>query len=271
MSKELTLDKLPTLCRQAIRDLTEASDIASVFNIRDQAEAFKVYAKKRKASIDARNACGEIVILCERRIGEELEKIELSKGGNPVLFSPSQSSDNDRLADPTLRQLGLTKDQSSQFQQLAKVPVAEIKAATKTANAEGREVNRRTILKENKKRKDREKDTSFRKTGRLDPKLLAPKGEQEPAKVYNPKVPAKAAKLQGWVHFTMRTIEELGCDLKEALEEAEEHGGIRQPPADYRTLRQFLESFLENVNPARHLLRDGSENVVPFPTSETPN
>jgi hypothetical protein len=64
----------------------------------------------------------------ERRMGELLRSQELSNGGRPK----NQSSTNDQFSNgnqsnvddqfPTLAQLGVTKDQSSQWQRLAAIP-----------------------------------------------------------------------------------------------------------------------------------------------------
>jgi hypothetical protein len=50
-------------------------------------------------------------------MGEELAKAELAKGGRPT-----ETSRADRLVNPTLADIGITKDQSSRYQHLAGYP-----------------------------------------------------------------------------------------------------------------------------------------------------
>lgn len=61
------------------------------------------------------NDVAEIRLYAERRAGEILKETELNKGGNPNL-----SSDTTGL--PKLKDIGITRDQSSDWQHIANIP-----------------------------------------------------------------------------------------------------------------------------------------------------
>jgi hypothetical protein len=63
----------------------------------------------------------EIRLRAERKAGELLRQMEKAKGGNPNL--------SHRPTGSTLSDLGITRDQSSQWQRLAAVPEPEFEAA----------------------------------------------------------------------------------------------------------------------------------------------
>jgi hypothetical protein len=95
-----------------------------------------MYAKRRGAAVEAQNGCARVVFLAERQIGAELAKGqkvgEIAKGGRPSKRSKAA----------TVSQVGLTKDQSSEYQQLAQAPAVVIDKAVASANAEGRPVTK---------------------------------------------------------------------------------------------------------------------------------
>ena len=71
--------QLPALRDTAIRGPAEVKTIGERLSIRNLMEATRVYAAKHKMAQEARNACTKIVVLAERRIGQEL--IEAQKPG----------------------------------------------------------------------------------------------------------------------------------------------------------------------------------------------
>jgi hypothetical protein len=65
----------------------------------------------------------EIKVRAERRTGELLAGMEKHTGTpGPGRSKKTPSSSDDRLLPPTLKTLGISRDQSSQWQQLAKIP-----------------------------------------------------------------------------------------------------------------------------------------------------
>jgi len=68
---------------QLKQDVAEASSIDELKDIRDKAEAIRLYAKKQKNALDIQNNAAEVTLRCTRRMGEMLPGIV--KPGNPQL------------------------------------------------------------------------------------------------------------------------------------------------------------------------------------------
>jgi hypothetical protein len=121
----------------AKRALAEARTIDEVKQIRDKAEALRLYVKQQGDSLEMQNDIAEIKLRAERRAGELLAEMgeneqRQRRGGD----RKSKLHDETLIEPPTLSDLGITKSQSSRWQQEAKVPeetfeqyVAETKAA----------------------------------------------------------------------------------------------------------------------------------------------
>lgn len=142
---DVEIFNLPALCDEAVRDLGEARDIASVLEIRNRAEAMRVYARKKDAALHAQNRCTQVVALCERRIGKELiegkERGEIAGQKDAWRWRKDQIGDSN-LVKPTLADLGLTANQSSDYQALARAPEKLIHETVVKANAENRPVSK---------------------------------------------------------------------------------------------------------------------------------
>lgn len=117
----MELTKYDTMC-QAI---AEAYEVDEVKDIRDKAYAIELYSRMAKSPEPERRAC-EIRLRSERRCGELLKEIELAKGTRGTASGRDSSGgsiirppENDI---PTLSDMGITKDQSSNWQKLADVP-----------------------------------------------------------------------------------------------------------------------------------------------------
>src|ERR1700687_6107773 len=67
----------------ARRALEVAGSFEEVKAVRDKAEALRAYLRSIDAARDAQNDCAEIKIRAERRMGEELARIEKNAGGRP--------------------------------------------------------------------------------------------------------------------------------------------------------------------------------------------
>lgn len=89
---------------------TEAADIA------DMAAAAAAYAKRQRAALPVVNKAQDIKIRAERKAGEMLSKMAKNKGtvvGGDIVSPPDNT--------PRLSDLGITKKQSSRWQQAASV------------------------------------------------------------------------------------------------------------------------------------------------------
>jgi site-specific DNA-methyltransferase (adenine-specific) len=126
----INLDK-SQLSRLSVNDLITAGITAiesagsfqDVKDIRDKAEALRVYQRSIGAAQDAVNAAAEIRIRAERRMGEELRQAPLSKGAVEKSLPPSLSSGVSAIPETIkLADIGITYNESSRFQHLADIP-----------------------------------------------------------------------------------------------------------------------------------------------------
>lgn len=112
----MTLELVKT--NAARRAIAEAKSVDEVKGIRDKAEAVRMYAKQARLGIEMQNDAAEIKLRAERRAGEMLAVMEKNGGGRPA---ENRSRAVTGLS-PKLEDLGVTKNQSSQWQQMASVP-----------------------------------------------------------------------------------------------------------------------------------------------------
>jgi hypothetical protein len=110
------------------RSIAAAYAVDEVKDIRDRALALEVYARQAKNADAELQACN-IRLRAERRCGELLKKMEKAKGGRPV---ENRSHDVTGSSQQTLADFGISKPQSSRWQDLASIPEAEFEEALAT-------------------------------------------------------------------------------------------------------------------------------------------
>ncbi len=103
---------------QLKQDVAEASSIDELKDIRDKAEAIRLYAKKQKNALDIQNNAAEVTLRCTRRMGEMLPGIV--KPGNPQLSH--DGTDNTSHKEVKLSDIGITRNESSRCQTIAQLP-----------------------------------------------------------------------------------------------------------------------------------------------------
>lgn len=111
---------LPARYDAMCRAIDAAYEIDEVKNIRDKALAWETYSRQAKNIEAERRAC-EVRLRAERRAGELLKQIDRAKRGDGASQTMSGR--------PTLSELGVTRDQSSNWQRLAGVPKDQFEAA----------------------------------------------------------------------------------------------------------------------------------------------
>lgn len=126
MSQELGLVRYDAMCSAiaACHGVDEAREI------RSKARAFEVYAAQAN-NRDAERMAAEIRIRAERKVGELLKEMKVNgkrqgQGGNKIA-----KSDEAILVPRTLSDLGISPDQSSQWQKLAEIPEPQFEEAIK--------------------------------------------------------------------------------------------------------------------------------------------
>jgi hypothetical protein len=94
-----------------------AFQVDEVKSLRDKAAALEHYARKAN-NVEAEQRCCEIRLRAERKAGQLLKQRDKPRGNQ-----------YGRSDDTTLHNLGISKDQSSQWQKLAAVPEAQFESA----------------------------------------------------------------------------------------------------------------------------------------------
>lgn len=132
-----------TLARisEAMTALAAAKTLDDVLQIRDQAEALRVYIKAASDSLEAANAAAEIKLRAERRAGEMLAGMEKQAGSRGV-GKKVESHDVTPLSD-----LGIDKMQSSRWQRASRVEPEDFEAYLRDCQKQGREVTQAGLLK----------------------------------------------------------------------------------------------------------------------------
>ena len=102
----------------ARRELELASSIDEVKQIRDKAEALRLYVKQQGESLHMQNRCAEIKLRAERKAGELLADRDKHPAGRPA---ENRFHDATNLP-PRLTDLGISKSQSSRWQSVASLP-----------------------------------------------------------------------------------------------------------------------------------------------------
>jgi N6-adenosine-specific RNA methylase IME4 len=111
------------------RAIAECHAVDEVKDIRDKARALEHYARQAKDK-EAVRQCGAVRLRAEVKAGELLAKMEKAKGakGNPGGQGAIVVRSHDDTTQ-TLSSIGVSKKQSSDWQQLAALPTPEIEAA----------------------------------------------------------------------------------------------------------------------------------------------
>lgn len=128
--------------------LSAAHSVDEVKDIRDKAEAMAAYARQAKDQ-ELILWATEIKVRAERRCGAMLAESEKAKGSE---YGSRHFVDGriERPANPTprLSDIGITKDQSSRYQQLASMSEEHFEAAVATAKDTAGQVTTAFMLRE---------------------------------------------------------------------------------------------------------------------------
>lgn len=153
--------------------IQQARSIDEIKDIRDRAEALRLYAKQAGETLEVQNNVAEIKIRAERRAGELLKDMEKHVGGRPT---KTGSNVLPVFEEPlTLAEVGISKTQSARWQRMADIPELEFEehiARTKAANEELTSASVRRFAKELDKQEEAERlralTEQFKPTPELD-------------------------------------------------------------------------------------------------------
>jgi ParB family chromosome partitioning protein len=132
-----SISKLST----ARKALASARTLDDILQIRDSAEAVRVYAKAAKEGLEAQNFASEIKIRAERKAGELLAGMEMQNGSRGA-GKKVESQGATPLSD-----LGVNKSQSSRWQKEATVSDDEFERHVTECNDEQKELTQSSVLK----------------------------------------------------------------------------------------------------------------------------
>jgi 16S rRNA G966 N2-methylase RsmD len=141
----------------AIRTAIESSkDIEELTAIKDQLRAYQILAEQSKQSADVQSKIAIYKARADRKCGEWL-KDNVKQGGDRKTESKSSMS--------TLKDLGVTKDESSRLQKIASIPEDKFEGILAEAERETTKINNNmlvNIAKEAEKTTRREEEKSAR-------------------------------------------------------------------------------------------------------------
>lgn len=130
------------LIRSELLDLrsiiASSDDIRQLKSLRDKAEAVRTYAKSAALGLELLNDAAELKIRAERRAGDILAQLQL-RGGNRR--SPG------RKPAVTLKELGVTRNQSRNWQRENLVPEKQLDRLMSALRAEGKEISTAAVLR----------------------------------------------------------------------------------------------------------------------------
>lgn len=121
------------LLEQAKALLAQASSVDEVKDVRDRAEALRMYAKQAGLGLDMQNQAAEVKLRAERRAGELLTEMPKNPGG--------------RSTADTLSAVGIAHHESSRWQRIASLPEAAFESYIELALESRREVTTAGALK----------------------------------------------------------------------------------------------------------------------------
>jgi hypothetical protein len=133
----------------AKRQIALATDFGEVKDLRDKAETLRLYAKKAGDGLKQQNLCAEIKIRAERRCGALLPA-QIKRGGNRI--------SKPRLANLTLKDIGISKYQSHCWQSIAKIPDNIFETHIATVKSKNRELTTASLLRIAKEQRKKDKD-----------------------------------------------------------------------------------------------------------------
>lgn len=121
--------------------LAWAVSITEVKELRDGAEVIRAWARQRDSSLEMQNGAAELKLRAERRLGELLAVTVRHEGGRP------RGNGDTMQPFSTLADHGVSKEQSSRWQQIAAVPEERFDGYIEAQKAGGEEITTADMLR----------------------------------------------------------------------------------------------------------------------------
>lgn len=131
---------------EASRYLAEVKSVDEAKDIRDKAEAMRVYAKQARLGLESQNYAAEIKMRAERRAGELLREIPRVPYGDRRKGQSSNLSSRS-VYEETLHENDIRHDMAWKWQKISKVPEADFETHIAETKAAGNELTTVGILR----------------------------------------------------------------------------------------------------------------------------
>lgn len=129
---------------RARQELELAESMDEVKAIRDKAEAMRIYSRQAGLALEMQNMCAAIKFRAEHMAGQMLKKMNIAQNSSANLrrgrsVQPRENS-------PSLKDLGITKSQSSRWQMIGNIPIEAFEKRLEEIQESGKELTSREIV-----------------------------------------------------------------------------------------------------------------------------
>lgn len=150
---------------QARRFLEQAKDLTDIKAVKDMAEAARLFARAKRLGFETENAAAEIKVRADRKLGEVLATTKKQKPGD----YRKRSSETSVPIPPSLAELGISHDESSNAQAVAALPDDIFEHVIAETREAGKRLATKPVVTLGRKRKREEAATAMRR-GRAEPR-----------------------------------------------------------------------------------------------------
>ena len=124
----------------AQKALMEAKTLDDVKDIRDKAEAIRIYTKQQGGYLGKQNDFAELKIQAERKLGGTLKETVRGQGKRDETY-------HDDTFEPKLEDVGISRNQSSRWQKVAEVPEEKLEEHMASMREGGGEITTNGVLR----------------------------------------------------------------------------------------------------------------------------
>lgn len=140
---------------RARQEIALATNLDEIKEIRNKAEALRLYAKQAGESLEMQNMCAEIKLRAERRAGALLLEQKRNQGETDKAIMSQPVT----LSRPKLVDLGISRMQSSRWQQEAAVPETIFEEHVSNVKAQGKELTSTSLIRLSRNIREQESES----------------------------------------------------------------------------------------------------------------